>query len=63
MSTAKKVDGISLSVGQRPKKYFSRFSKPAIELPNLFEGQTKSFEWLVKDGIKAVFQEYGSIKD
>ncbi len=63
MSTVKKADGISLSVGQRPKKYFSRFSKPAIELPDLFEGQTKSFEWLVKDGIKQVFQEYGSIKD
>jgi len=51
------------SVGQRQKKYFSKYRKPILEMPNLFEGQISSFNWLLKDGIKEVFSEFGSIKD
>ncbi len=63
MATEKSAKNFGMSVGARPKKYFKRFHKSALELPDLFEGQTKSFEWLLKDGIKEVFQEYGSIPD
>lgn len=47
----------------RPKKYFSRYKKPLIEFPNLIESQTKSFKWLVEDGIKEVFKEFSPILD
>jgi DNA-directed RNA polymerase subunit beta len=52
-----------VSVGSRPKKYFSRYRESALELPNLFEGQLGSFEWLQKEGIKEVFDEFKSIPD
>ncbi len=54
---------MSLSVGSRPKKYFSRYRESAIEAPNLFEGQLGSFEWLRDEGIKEVFDEFKSILD
>ena len=54
---------LKLSVGQRDKKYFSKYRKPILEMPNLFDGQLSSFEWLLKDGIKEVFSEFASIKD
>ena len=51
------------TVGMRPKKYFSRYRESALDLPNLFEGQLSSFDWLVKDGIKEVFKEFSAIPD
>ncbi len=63
MSTSTTEGGLMKSVGQRPKKYFSRFKKSALDLPDLFEGQIKSFKWLIEEGLKEVFQEYSSIKD
>jgi len=51
------------TVGQRDKKYFAKYKKPFIELPDLFLGQTESFQWLIKDGIKEVFKEFSPIRD
>jgi len=34
-----------------------------VELPNLIEIQTKSFDWFLKEGIKELFQEISPIKD
>ncbi len=34
-----------------------------VELPNLIEIQTKSFEWFMKDGLAALFKELSPIKD
>ncbi len=51
------------TVGALPAKHFSRYREPAIELPELIEGQIASYEWLVKEGIREVFQEFATIKD
>ncbi len=45
------------------QKYFSRFKKPLAEIPNLMELQTTSYQWLVKSGLKELFEEFSSIKD
>ena len=34
-----------------------------VELPNLIEIQTKSFEWFLKDGLASLFKELSPIKD
>ena len=34
-----------------------------VELPNLIEIQTKSFDWFMKDGFSALFKELSPIKD
>jgi len=36
------------------KKYFGRFKKPLIELPNLVEPQLKSFDWIIKEGLTII---------
>ena len=51
------------SVGYREKKTFKRYKKPLIELPNLFEGQTKSYNWLITEGLKEILEEFSSIQD
>ena len=33
-----------------------------VELPNLIEIQTKSFDWFMKDGLSALFKELSPIK-
>ncbi|MCK5059793.1 MAG: DNA-directed RNA polymerase subunit beta [Candidatus Pacebacteria bacterium] len=53
----------ALSGAARPKKYFSRFRKPSIPLTNLVQSQLDSFNWLVKEGLKEIFQEFSQIKD
>lgn len=60
---SKKNKEVTSSVGHWEKKYFSTYHEPAIELPPLYEGQTSSFQWLVTEGLKQVFKEFGSIKD
>jgi DNA-directed RNA polymerase subunit beta len=50
-------------VGKRQKKYFSKYKKPLIKLPNLFEGQTKSYRWLIEEGIQQVLDEFSPIVD
>lgn len=47
----------------RKKKYFGNFKKPLTDIPNLVEAQIKSFDWLLKTGLKEVFKEFSSIKD
>ncbi len=48
---------------KREKKYFGKFKKPLTSISNLVKSQTDSFDWLVKEGLKEVFQEFSSIKD
>ncbi len=48
---------------KRPKKYFARHKEPLIEFPNLIEAQTKSYKWLVEEGLKEVFKEFSPIID
>lgn len=50
-------------VAKREKKYFSKFRKPLTITPDLVVSQVESFDWLVKTGLKEVFQEFSSIKD
>ena len=45
------------------KKYFGKFKKPLVALPNMVEAQIDSFNWLLKSGLKEVFAEFSSIKD
>ena len=47
----------------RPKKFFGRFKKALVPTPNFVEPQRSSFEWLIKHGLKQVFDEFSSIKD
>ena len=51
------------TVGSRPKKFFSKYKKPLIDMPDLFEGQIESFNWLLKEGVQEVFKEFSPIKD
>ncbi len=50
-------------VGSREKKHFKNYKKPLLELPDLFEGQVKSFKWLLTDGIKDVLKEFSPVSD
>src|SRR3989344_2107636 len=45
------------------KKYFSRFRKPLVGLPNLVELQTSSFNWFLKSGFIDLIKEFSPIKD
>ncbi|MFA6254215.1 MAG: DNA-directed RNA polymerase subunit beta [Candidatus Paceibacterota bacterium] len=45
------------------KKYFSRYKKPLASMPDLVEVQNKSYEWLIKEGLKELFKEYSPIND
>ncbi|MBU6370823.1 MAG: DNA-directed RNA polymerase subunit beta [Patescibacteria group bacterium] len=49
--------------GKLEKKYFSRFKEPLVSIPNLVEHQVRSYEWLLKEGIKEVLKEFSPIKD
>ncbi len=46
-----------------PKKYFSKFKKPMVPIPNLVKDQVESFNWLIEKGIKEVFDEFKAIND
>ena len=46
----------------RVRRNYSRV-QTNVELPNLIEIQTKSFEWFITDGIKELFTEISPIKD
>ena len=54
---------VSNTIGQRKKKTFSKYRKPKIEYPNLFEGQLNSFKELLDEGLKEAFDEFSSISD
>ncbi len=46
-----------------PKKYFSKFKKSILEVPNLVQDQVASYKWLIEKGIKEVFDEFTTIND
>ncbi len=46
-----------------PKKHFARFKESLLNLPNLVELQTKSYEWLIKEGLAELFKEFSPISD
>lgn len=45
------------------QKYFSRAKQALAEMPNLMELQLESYQWLVKEGLKELFEEFSPIKD
>lgn len=47
----------------REQKYFSRYKKSLVELPNLVETHLQSYDWLLKEGIKEAFKDFSPIKD
>src|SRR3989344_4017072 len=47
----------------REQKYFARYKKPQVELPNLVETHLKSYKWLLEEGLKEAFKEFSPIKD
>ena len=53
----------ALPKGVPEKKYFGRFREPRTTLPNFVEAQVRSYEWLLKQGLKEVFTEFSPIKD
>ncbi len=54
---------MAIQTVKREKKYFSKFKKNLAPIPDLGVSQVESFDWLVKTGLKEVFQEFSSIKD
>ena len=46
----------------RVRRNYSKV-KTNVELPNLIEIQTKSFEWFLNEGIRDLFKEISPIKD
>ena len=47
----------------RPQKFFGRYNKPLVEMPNLVEAQLESFHSFVKVGAGRVLKEYSPITD
>ncbi len=47
----------------REKKYFARYKKALVPLPNLVETHLKSYEWLLETGLKEAFKEFSPIED
>ena len=45
------------------KKYFSRYREPVAHLPNLAEVQVSSYDWLVKTGLREIFDEFSPTLD
>ncbi|TAL49245.1 DNA-directed RNA polymerase subunit beta [Patescibacteria group bacterium] len=45
------------------RKYFGKYRKPLVEIPNLVKSQLESFQWLLTTGLKEIFDEFSSIKD
>lgn len=62
MSKSKHINE-SLLVANLPKKTFSNFRKPFIELPNLVENQLSSFKKLVEEDLSVILKELNPIKD
>ncbi|MEX0672899.1 MAG: DNA-directed RNA polymerase subunit beta [Candidatus Paceibacterota bacterium] len=52
----KEVSGIT-------KKYFKAYKDPLVPIPNLIEAQRHSFEWLIEEGLKEIFQEFSPVRD
>lgn len=48
--------------GKRKRMSFSRVEE-VLSLPNLIEVQTSSFDWLIKEGLREVFDDVSPIED
>ena len=53
MSTKNKIE----------QKFFNKYKKPLVEMPDLVEAQLASFETFVREGVKEVLGEFSPIKD
>jgi DNA-directed RNA polymerase subunit beta len=47
----------------KKQKFFSRYKKPLVEYPNFAETQLKSYQHLIKTGIKDIFKDFSKIED
>ena len=45
------------------KKYFSYYRPTLASMPNLVEMQTDSYDWLIKTGLREIFNEFSPIQD
>ncbi|MBI5140544.1 MAG: DNA-directed RNA polymerase subunit beta [Candidatus Vogelbacteria bacterium] len=45
------------------QKFFSRYKKPMIKMPDLVEMQGNSFKWLLSHGLAELFKEFSPITD
>jgi DNA-directed RNA polymerase subunit beta len=45
------------------QKTFGAYRAPRVEFPDLVGHQRDSFKWLIKDGLKELFQEFSPISD
>ena len=54
---------MDISKKSREKKYFKKFKKSLIELPNLVESQLISYQKFVESGIEGVLKEFTPIED
>ncbi len=48
---------------QKEKKYFSKYTKPLIEVPDLVENQLRSYEKFLGGGIQKTIREFSPIDD
>ena len=48
--------------GKRTRMSYSRVNE-ALEMPNLLEVQTESYEWFIEHGIKEVFDDVSPVED
>ena len=48
---------------QKEMKYFGKYKKPMVEMPNLVETQTESYAWFLREGLAEVFKEFAVLKD
>lgn len=48
--------------GKRTRMSYSRIDE-ALDMPNLLEVQTESYEWFIKYGIKEVFDDVSPVED
>src|SRR3989344_1630258 len=47
----------------REKKFFKRYRPARVPTPNLVADQTRSYELLLKEGVKESFKEFTPIRD
>ncbi len=51
------------TVGQLPKKTWSRYKESLVDLPDLIEPQRESYKWFVEEGLASIFKEFTPIAD
>jgi len=63
MSKSKIENDNSMFVANLPKKTFSKYKKPFIEMPDLVENQIASFKTLIDHELPLISQEFNPIED